>query len=88
MEHQWIINAPFYLRKPHKCPECGGQLLVDKREKIIQAGGAEAKRFNPHTISSRSIDGKVKVHWKEFYCEKCQRHFPIEEIKRHEGIPI
>ena len=88
MEHQWLINAPIYVRKLHKCPVCGQQLQVDKREKIRQAGSAAAKEFKGHIISSRSPDGKVKVHWKEFWCDTCQRHFTIEEVKRHEGIPV
>lgn len=83
MDHHWIIKAPFYLRKPHDCPECGCTLRVDRREKIIQDG-----KFQGQTISSRSPDGKVKVHWKEFWCDTCQRHFTIAEIKRHEGIPL
>lgn len=32
MKHQWIIEAPFYIRKPHKCPRCAGLLRVDRRE--------------------------------------------------------
>lgn len=83
MEHHWFIKAPLYVRKPHKCPICSQQLQVDKREKIMQAG-----QFMGYIISSRSPDGKVKVHWKEFWCDTCQRHFTVEEIKRHEGIPL
>lgn len=88
MKYHWIIKAPFYIRKPHACPQCAAQLQVDRREKEVRVGSAEAERFDLHITGGPHLNGWVKVRWKEFFCPKCDRYFTIDEVKRHEGIPV
>lgn len=86
---QWIVRAPFYVRKTHFCPECGTQVLTVKRDKIVRSGSEEAKRLGASHGNFHSVSGEcnVKVIWKEFECPQCRKYITIDEMKHHEGIP-
>ena len=81
---QWILKAPLYIRKPHKCPDWKETVSVTKREKVVRAGSEEANQMG---VSELCGIGNVKVVWKVFECPSCGKMTTIEEMKRHEGIP-
>jgi hypothetical protein len=79
---QWILKAPLYIRKPHKCPDCKKPVSVAKREKVVRAGSEEAKQMGVTRLC-----GNVKVVWKVFEGPSCGKMTTIDEMKHHEGIP-
>lgn len=80
---QRIWKAPLYIRKKHRCPVCAAPVNAAKRDKIVRAGSEEAKRLNVTGMS-----GNVKVIWDVFECPDCGAVTSIEDMKRHEGIPL
>lgn len=94
---QYINNDPIYMAKKHYCPDCKCELQKVKVSKVVNSSSDEAKDipklFSKTVVGSRGVKfrrynyiGDVKYVYKEFECEKCGRHFTVDEMKKIEGV--
>lgn len=91
---QYINKDSIYLAKKHYCPDCKCEVKKVKVSNVANDASEEdkdlPKMFSKTLIGSKGIKfrtynyiGDTTYVWKEFECEKCRRHFTVEEI---EGI--
>ena len=81
---KYINQAIFYtMLKKHYCPICGARLSRIKTFKVVNSNSPEAKNYD-FTLGDSFMVGDVKFIWKEFYCSRCKKIFPIDEMRRIE----
>lgn len=77
---KYINNANFYtIFKKHYCPACGTRLTRIKTSKIVNSESPEAKNYD-FSLGDSFMVGDVEFIWKEYYCQKCEKRIPIDEI--------
>ena len=64
----------------HNCPQCGAQMKVVKKKKVVRAKTREAKRFD-FTACDLSLGDKVKFIWYEFKCKDCDKNYTESALK-------
>lgn len=64
----------------HNCPQCGAQMKVVKKKKVVRAKTREAKRFD-FTACDLSLGDKVKFIWYEFKCKNCDKTYTEDAMK-------
>ena len=64
----------------HNCPQCGAQMKVVKKKKVVRAKTREAKSFD-FTACDLSLGDKVKFIWYEFKCKNCDKTYTEDAMK-------
>ena len=70
-----------YMRlQKHNCPQCGAQMKVVKKKKVVRAKTKEAANFD-FTACDLSLGDKVKFIWYEFKCKNCDKTYTEDAMK-------
>jgi len=69
-------------KRKYYCPKCHEQLIVIKKEQIVNSESEEAKNFDFSTgiggTESGRMIGNIRFIWDMFYCSKCDIEYDIE----------
>ena len=81
---KFIGESWFYTNfKKHYCPNCNSRLEVKKASKIVNSKSIEAKNYD-FSLGDTFLVGDVEFFYNIFRCQKCNKQYSIQEMKRIE----
>lgn len=81
IKREW--SSPIFCLKTHYCPCCNEKLEKNKTETIVNSVSEEAKNYDFSNLDTFMV-GNIKFIRTAFRCNKCDKIYSIDELKKAE----